>query len=801
MSFSVSDPLVLMPYQAGVVGKPDSKKAAVASTDLTSEQKMVKLGEPIPIIFCRRRNGNGGVFVSPKATEGRFENDVEYIVISSGTYYINGTVAWENVQATEYLNVKLRLVLTEGDMPQLNINNLFVGNCKKGTWAQKYNQRAGTWDAGNYINQYFDYTETGFVNYSDFPSGVTDGQSVYYPEVGKVFHFYYINSSQTTLGISVTDFTNYNAPEYCGTSGSYSGLTSLSFEYSFGQADPYDRQIHAFVPEGMIVTRLIDSVSGSSDNYVDLAKYLIEKTSLVPSDLIDTTLLTTAANFCDTNSFLYNGELSQAANLSDWLQETALYFLLRFAFVGGKYAFKPLLPINTDYTIKTTAISFEYTFTEEDLLPDGFEIQYIPITARNDIGMQMLWREQPDNDVSIPRTAEVKFNDSAETVPFEQHDMSEFCTVENHAVKVGAYLLSRRRNITHNVRIIAGPGAHAEILSVGDIVRVRLQRKTKKGDAEFHDYLYEIDRIQKNTTGSVAYEMTHFPIDSQGRSIIALDVAAATGAGVSLYNGRVSTDCDENTASTSVSETGSDPPSSAPDASDVSNPITPTTAVGEGTGGAAPTTPPNNPTDEFGSPFELEVVGSSGPQPRSGDFLSVNSSIGTLCSSAYVIWYGTNIESGETRILSQGVAGTTGASLEITDALANEEVEVYAEGRCLDASSSTGYGPSGAKSRLLSVLNCTEGRGGDSGSGNKTKTFYLGKGFGQFIFAFNELTPNVDLVQITGAVEPQQTQNPGSFLGYVCKTKAEETDITVTVVADSTSSWSYTVSCLVSDGC
>jgi hypothetical protein len=99
--------------------------------------------------------------------------------------------------------------------------------------------------------------------------------------------------------------------------------------------------------------------------------------------------------------------------------------------------------------------------------------------------------------------------------------------------------------------------------------------------------------------------------------------------------------------------------------------------------------------------------------------------------------------------LSQGVAGTTGASLDITNALANEEVEVYAEGRCPDPSS-TGYGPLGARSDTVSVVQCP--RGGDSGSGNKTKTFYLGKGYGQFIFTFTESTPNVKFVQITGAL-------------------------------------------------
>jgi hypothetical protein len=64
-----------------------------------------------------------------------------------------------------------------------------------------------------------------------------------------------------------------------------------------------------------------------------------------------------------------------------------------------------------------------------------------------------------------------------------------------------------------------------------------------------HDYLYQVERITKTLAGDVSYEATHFPIDDQGRSLIALDVAAAVGTGIILPSGRTGVSCDVNSSS------------------------------------------------------------------------------------------------------------------------------------------------------------------------------------------------------------------------------------------------------------
>ena len=50
--------------------------------------------------------------------------------------------------------------------------------------------------------------------------------------------------------------------------------------------------------------------------------------------------------------------------------------------------------------------------------------------------------------------------------------------------------------------------------------------------------MYEINRIEKSFESVITYDLTHFPIDSEGRSIVARQVAAAVGAGNDINLGQ-----------------------------------------------------------------------------------------------------------------------------------------------------------------------------------------------------------------------------------------------------------------------
>ena len=483
-----TDPLALVAIQAGQVNTPASQTGATGGGRLDTQQRAVALGEPVPIVFARRRNDKGGILISPGATEARFENDTSNAVTA---FY--------------------HLVLSEGQIDSIPVKDVFQRSCRVGSYSQTYNRRAGTWTPGNAI-----VARAGY----DMPE----------------------------------------CPYYCGTVGAYPGMSTLSFSVTIPNGfDQWNRQVHCLIRGGMHVTRLVDSVFGPSDNFADLINWMLSNSARVPTALVDTTALGVAAGFLEANGFTCNCWLTEAQNYSDLLAKWAPYFLLGESNNGGKKGLRPLLPINSNGTIKTTAITPVYTFTEDTILPGSLEIQYSTLAERQPFVVQVTWRQQLEDDFGIIRTAEVRYAGTAESGPYESHDLSAFCTSEDHAVKVGAYILAKRVYPTHTVRFSARPQTHNTIVSPGDIVRVRLLRQATAAGQTYHDHLYQVERISKTLAGDVSYECTHFPIDSQGRSLVALDVAAATGTGILLTSNKTGVGCDINssTDNTIPSETWS----------------------------------------------------------------------------------------------------------------------------------------------------------------------------------------------------------------------------------------------------
>lgn len=768
MSIVVRDPLELLPYLTGAITTPKEELAARGTQQLDVRQRSIALGEPIPIVFCRRVSNNGGVWVSPGATEGRFEND------NNNTLIVN-----------------YQLVLSEGDLPQLPLNDLYQSACKIGEYYQTYNRRAGTWLPGNFVTSLSNLIDT--VQFSfDAPGtasptwyNATKNQYGGWDYIFNGVKHYYPGSLSPgpggpvlqTRNVTAETFTIQPAPVHCGTSGTYANLTTLSFEWEYPNGDDHwDRQIHAFVREGMQVTRILDSTFGPSNNIIDLALYLISQSSRLPSDLVDTTAMTLAANFTNTNSFFYNGEFKESSNLEDWLQSIGPKFLLRLSDKQGKKGFRPLVPINNDYTIKTTAVTWVFTFTEDHVMPGGFQIEYIPLSERKPICALMLWRQQPDTDVGVVRTSEVRFTGEAINGPFEQHDLSEFCTTENHAIKVGAYYVARRKYITHSLRIRVKPDTYGGTLAIGDLVRVRLLRETEPDVVTYHDYIYEVERITKSISGAVELDLMHFPVDDQNRSLVALAVAEATGAGYVLPTGRADFSCNLNTSSTPLSDVGGNLPG-LPGAGSFDSSVT---AGNEGT-----------PTGDIGNPGYPGLptnIGGYTNTPTAGDTLTYDPG----CPGAYIEWYLRDINTGEETLVSSGVAAT----YIVTQNAQQAGVEVFGIGRCPDPSSPDGYGPA-VQSDIVpiydEIISCPGG--GDAGlQGTFTRVIDVGPGLGTFSFSY-EAFGIPDRFIISGAASYDTGVISGSGTVNVSKSSTGRY-ITVTVEAPlSGTAWNYSVGC------
>lgn len=667
MKIRVSDPLALLPYQTGILRPPLEKKKAEgnSASALDTNQRAIDLGEPVPIVFGKYtvvvidglQEQWGGIFISPGATKARYQDVVNNDVNPAGTANV--------------LLVDMCFVLSQGELGQVYGQDVYQRACRKGTAWIFYNALAGPYIApGNDI----DYTDL------------------------------------------------WVCPNYCGTDdGTYEDMTTLRYQNFYAPGDDtWNRQVHIFIRNGIKVPRLIEGTTDSSNNMVDLALYLIRETSRVPELLIDTAAMLLAANFTTTNGFTWDGVIKESANLEDWMQQMASYFLLRVSDNNGKKGFRPRLPINGNFTINTGTISWVFGFTEEHILPDGFQIEYIPLSERKPICAQMIWRQQPSNDIGFIRTTEVRIDGEALEGPYEQFDMSQFCTRENHAVKVGAYEVARRKYVTHSLRIRVKPDAYNTTLTLGDIVRVQLRRENEPGVVTFHDYLYEVEKINKTQSGVVELDLMHFPIDSLGRSILALYVAGAEGTGYEYDVGRNDYTCDDPDNANDdtpipddVGENNPDTPDTDVDlpqpGTDINNPpndapvFTSGSAIGGGPGGTTGVPPSgsptgNNPSDPFDTnPSSGIPIGGipSGRPLLPGDTLTSPTYLCPgyqtqwwICPPAYVA---DNVGVLEENLAQACELVDEGSEYLVTAAAAGKHI--VAIGRCPDPGSPDGFGP------------------------------------------------------------------------------------------------------------
>lgn len=554
------------------------------------------------------------------------------------------------------------LVLAEGRIDSIQVRDVFQRACRVGSHTQTYDKRAGTFVPGNFIDE--------------------------------------------SPGLE--------APYYCGTGGSYAGLSTMAFTITIPAGfDQWNRQVHCFVRGGLWVTRILDNVTGPSNNVVDLLLYLLQTGSRVSADQIDNDSFLAAAQFTDTNGFWYNGIEDQSTNVRDWMASTLPLFLLRSSRVNGKQALRPLLKATATGAIDTSPVDIAFVFTEEHIIPDGFEIQYTSLADRKPICVQVLWRQQPTDDIGIIRTTDVRYADTAEDGPFEQHDLSRFCASEDHAVKVGTYILSRRRHISHRLSIGVKPDSFNETLAPGDIVRVKLDRVASTGANSVHDYLYEVEQVGKSVTGAVQLQLTEFPVDAERRSVVAQEVATAVGKGILLPTGKNGVTCDVNSSSdtsipadTSIggwsatgtdangdpytvdwAEGGSEFEAGTDDESGISNGITEiSTSDSDWQDGSETDNAEDNKSQQAISNYGLTSSGDLN-MPRVGDTVTAP----MICEGGRVTFY-RNTPTGRVQVAQ----GTSTYTMVINDV----DYSVYSEIECPDPSSPTGYGPPTATSSV-----------------------------------------------------------------------------------------------------
>ena len=291
-----------------------------------------------------------------------------------------------------------------------------------------------------------------------------------------------------------------------------------------GQID-YFKQAHLFVKNGIEVDRLLDGQVSSSSDYPDLVYYLMRQSRVIADDQIALQSMKDAAKLCQYYRLYYNGILQTTQNLAEWITRTAPYFLLIPTQINGQYGFAPVSPMAADGSLSQQAVTPVLTLTKDDIVAGTYRRRYIAARERRPVCLIMVYRVQPDNTIGQTSTVEVRYRNTALSGPFEQHDLSEFCTHPEAAVTAARCILAKRRYTLHECQMqVTRVGKN---LTPGDIIRVTLDTLTTDGDGIDDSYLYQIDTVTEGLEGTVNLTMTHFPVDSDGRSMVAMEVASS----------------------------------------------------------------------------------------------------------------------------------------------------------------------------------------------------------------------------------------------------------------------------------
>ena len=307
-----------------------------------------------------------------------------------------------------------------------------------------------------------------------------------------------------------------------GSGGTFFGLTTLLMRVPIPvTSDAWRRQAHIYITSGIKVPRLIEGTTGSSALFPDLIAYLMRRNGLVPDDLIDLDSMRQAALFTKAQQMFYSGVLATTQNLSEVMTRVAPFFLLMPTQKDGRYGFRPVLPVNGT-ALNKGSVSSVASFANDNIMAGSYSRTYRPLSERKPFAALMVWRNQPPGKPGGRQVTEVRYTGTATSGPYEQFDLSDFCTTEDHAIRAGKYALARRKHVTHTIAFRTSLAASN--ITPGDIIDVTLDREDSYGESLSEKFYYQVEQISEDQFGTVAIYATHFPVNSALQSLVALDI-------------------------------------------------------------------------------------------------------------------------------------------------------------------------------------------------------------------------------------------------------------------------------------
>jgi len=192
---------------------------------------------------------------------------------------------------------------------------------------------------------------------------------------------------------------------------------------------------------------------------------------------IDKDRMTIAAKFCEANSFYWDGVITDKQNVREFIYQNAIFNLLDFTILGGKFSLFPSVPFNSStYIIEPTQKpSVRALFTDGNTR--NLKVSFLsPEERQNFIGTVYYRKEVPNGFSETESLTKAVVEDDfitteqIEKLPVEVFDMSDFCTSQSHAEAFLEHALMIRKKVDHGIKFETTPQA-ALGLKPGDYIR------------------------------------------------------------------------------------------------------------------------------------------------------------------------------------------------------------------------------------------------------------------------------------------------------------------------------------------
>jgi|GEM_PF-6546621 len=287
----------------------------------------------------------------------------------------------------------------------------------------------------------------------------------------------------------------------------------------------WDQQIRCFVRNGVSCTRYLGSpASGSSNNFADLARYLLTATDRVSNARIDDTSFLAAAKWTNTERFLFNGVISSPVNVREYLQRLAPFFLLRFGLIGGEYSLVPVVGVKSDGSLNLDPAVPKYTLKADSIIENSLKWEFINLSERPRNYVAVNWREQASTSYSVVKTVEVKEVATLLDAPRDYYDMSDFCTNYDHARRFAKWTLAFRRLVTHKIEFASSQDLLPQI-AFGNLIRLNFDATPSVRLVASESELYRVDSVSESDTGILRVKATHCPVTQDGVEAVSFSYA------------------------------------------------------------------------------------------------------------------------------------------------------------------------------------------------------------------------------------------------------------------------------------